>query len=65
MSEEHYNRWLILVAAIIINICIGTLYAWSVFAMPLGKLFGWAPPALALVFTINHGLSPVAMIGGG
>lgn len=33
--------------------------------MPLGKLFGWAPPALALVFTINHGLSPVAMIGGG
>jgi len=65
MSEEHYNRWLILISAIIINICIGTLYAWSVFAMPLGKLFGWAPPALALVFTINHGLSPVAMIGGG
>lgn len=65
MSEERYNRWLILIAAIIINICIGTLYAWSVFAMPLGKLFGWAPPALALVFTINHGLSPVAMIGGG
>ena len=46
MSEEKYNRWLILIAAIIINICIGTLYAWSVFAMPLGKLFGWAPPAL-------------------
>ncbi|WP_277058056.1 L-lactate MFS transporter [Trichlorobacter lovleyi] len=65
MSEEHYNRWLILISAIVINICIGTLYAWSVFAMPLGKLFGWAPPALALVFTINHGLSPVAMIGGG
>ncbi len=65
MSEEKYNRWLILVAAIVINICIGTLYAWSVFAMPLGKLFGWAPPALALVFTLNHGLSPVAMIGGG
>lgn len=65
MTEERYNRWLILVAAIVINICIGTLYAWSVFAMPLGKLFGWTPPALALVFTINHGLSPVAMIGGG
>lgn len=25
----------------------------------------WAPPALSLAFTINHGLSPVAMIGGG
>jgi MFS transporter, OFA family, oxalate/formate antiporter len=65
MTEEKYNRWLILTAAIVTNICIGTLYAWSVFAMPLGKLFGWAPPALALVFTINHGFSPVASTCGG
>lgn len=65
MSEVKYNRWLILAAAIVINICIGTLYAWSVFALPLGKLFGWTAPAIALAFTINHGLSPVAMIGGG
>ncbi|HEY3424004.1 MAG TPA: OFA family MFS transporter, partial [Negativicutes bacterium] len=65
MSEQKYNRWLILVAAIIINICIGTLYAWSVFALPLGKLFGWPATAIAFAFTINHGLSPVAMIGGG
>ncbi|MBU2702334.1 OFA family oxalate/formate antiporter-like MFS transporter [Sporomusaceae bacterium BoRhaA] len=65
MSEQHYNRWLILVAAIVINICCGTLYAWSVFALPLGKLFGWPATAIALAFTITHGLSPVAMIGGG
>lgn len=63
--EQKYNRWLILAAAVVINLCIGTLYAWSVFANPLGQLFGWAATALALVFTINHGLSPVAMIGGG
>ena len=56
---------MILAAAVVINLCIGTLYAWSVFAKPLGALFSWAPPALALAFTINHGLSPVAMIGGG
>ncbi len=65
MSDQNYNRWLILAAAVIMNLCIGTLYAWSVFAKPLGALFTWAPPALALAFTINHGLSPVAMIGGG
>ncbi|MBP2637912.1 MAG: yhjX 3 [Firmicutes bacterium] len=65
MSEQKYNRWLILVAAVIINICIGTLYAWSVFALPLGKTFGWAATSIALAFTINHALSPVAMIGGG
>lgn len=65
MPTQHYNRWAILVAAIASNICIGTLYAWSVFANPLGQKFGWAPPALALVFTINHGLSPVASTVGG
>ncbi|QDR81677.1 L-lactate MFS transporter [Sporomusa termitida] len=65
MSEQKYNRWLILVAAIITNICIGTLYAWSVFSLPLGKVFGWPATAIALAFTINHALSPVAMIGGG
>ncbi|MDT8899829.1 OFA family MFS transporter [Anaeroselena agilis] len=65
MAEQKYNRWLILVAAIVTNLCIGTLYAWSVFALPLGKLFGWSAAAIGLAFTINHGLSPVAMIGGG
>jgi len=65
MPDQSYNRWVILIAAIVSNICIGTLYAWSVFANPLGQLFGWAPPALALVFTINHGLSPVASTAGG
>ncbi len=65
MSEQKYNRWLILVAAIVTNICIGTLYAWSVFSLPLGKVFGWPATAIALAFTINHALSPVAMIGGG
>ncbi|MBP2662468.1 MAG: yhjX 3 [Firmicutes bacterium] len=65
MSQQTYNRWLILVAAVVINICIGTLYAWSVFALPLGKTFGWAATSIALAFTINHALSPVSMIGGG
>lgn len=65
MPTQHYNRWAILMAAIVSNICIGTLYAWSVFANPLGQKFGWAGPALALVFTINHGLSPVASTVGG
>ncbi|WP_094606929.1 L-lactate transporter [Sporomusa silvacetica DSM 10669] len=65
MSEQKCNRWLILGAAVVINICIGTLYAWSVFALPLGKTFGWAATSIALAFTINHALSPVAMIGGG
>lgn len=65
MPEPKYNRWQILIAAVIVNICIGTLYAWSVFALPLGAVFGWSATAIALAFTLSHALSPIAMIGGG
>lgn len=65
MTEQKYNRWSILIATIIVNICIGTLYAWSIFALPLGNLFGWTAAVTALAFTICHGLSPVAVISGG
>lgn len=50
--EAKYNRWLILGATIIVNVCIGSQYAWSVFAMPLGKLFGWSGPVLALALRL-------------
>lgn len=62
---QKYNRWLILLAAIVINICIGSAYAWSVFATPLGKLFGWSAPVVAMAFTVNNAISPIPMILGG
>ena len=29
------KRWLILIASCLINLCIGSLYAWSVFVAPM------------------------------
>lgn len=63
--ETKYNRWLILFATMVVNICIGAQYAWSVFALPLGKLFGWSGPILALAFTITFATGPIVMICGG
>lgn len=63
--KANYNRWLILVATIIVNICIGAQYAWSVFALPLSKLFGWSGMTLALAFTITFATGPIVMICGG
>lgn len=31
------KRWIILVASCLINLCIGSLYAWSVFATPMAE----------------------------
>jgi len=63
--ETKCNRWLVLIATIIVNICIGATYAWSVFALPLGKLFGWSGPTVALAFTITFVAGPIIMIAGG
>ena len=36
------NRWLIAASAVGIHLCIGSVYAWSVFNLPLENAFGWA-----------------------
>ncbi len=59
------KRWFILWASVVINICIGSGYAWSVFAGPLIKTFGWTAAATALTFTIANAVSPITMITGG
>lgn len=68
MKLDH-RRWLILLAACLINICVGSLYAWSVFALPmqahLTNVVGSDVGSLAIVFTIANAVGPITMIGGG
>lgn len=65
------KRWLVLIASILINLCIGSGYAWSVFAKPmvahLSSVTGVAVTAAAatLAFTISNLFGPVTMIIGG
>ena len=35
MEQKQFNRWTIMVGAIIIQLCLGAIYAWSVFRKPL------------------------------
>ncbi|MDR7237632.1 OFA family oxalate/formate antiporter-like MFS transporter [Neobacillus drentensis] len=59
------NRWKILIASTIINICVGAIYAFSIFAMPLTNVFHVTMPEIMLAFTINAAISPIPMILGG
>lgn len=65
------KRWLILTASCLINLCIGSLYAWSVFAVPMAEYFnsvnGTSLTAadLAAVFTLANSVGPVTLISGG
>jgi OFA family oxalate/formate antiporter-like MFS transporter len=65
MSAYPINRWVVLIAGVIINLCIGSNYAWSVFQKPLIAVFHWTTSATSLVFTISSGVVPLAMIVAG
>ncbi len=41
MSAPAANRWTLASAAILMQVCLGILYAWSVFRGPLAELHGW------------------------
>ena len=65
------KRWFILIASCLINLCIGSLYAWSVFAAPMAEHISSITGAhlnassLAIVFTIANSVGPVTLISGG
>ncbi len=69
------RRWLVLAASCLINLCIGALYAWSVFAAPMAEYLtdlqrGNGLPAvttgsLAIVFSVANMVGPITMITGG
>jgi len=46
------NRWLPVVGGVSMNLALGSLYAWSVFVLPLEKEFGWTRADTSWVFTI-------------
>jgi OFA family oxalate/formate antiporter-like MFS transporter len=67
MSNENLEskRWLIAGAAVIIQLCLGTVYAWSVFKIPLMKMHGWDGQSVQYTFMILMGLIGLAAAFGG
>lgn len=54
MANENLEskRWLIAIAAIVMQLCLGTVYAWSVFKKPLMGAHGWAETPTQMTFMI-------------
>jgi OFA family oxalate/formate antiporter-like MFS transporter len=61
------NRWLILVAAVLVQLAIGAVYAWSVFgkAMQADEAFGWSKSKAAVPFEVVIGMIFVGSYIGG
>ena len=46
------NRWRVVAGGVLMNLALGSLYAWSAFVLPLEKDFGWKRSDTSWVFTI-------------
>jgi OFA family oxalate/formate antiporter-like MFS transporter len=61
------NRWLILVAGVLVQLAIGAVYAWSVFAKALQShdAFGWSKSEASIPFEVVIGMIFVGSFVGG
>jgi len=61
------NRWLILVCAVLVQLSIGSVYAWSVFAKALQSdaAFGWSKSKAAVPFSVVIGMIFIGSYVGG
>ena len=70
-NQKVMNRWLVVVGAILIQLCLGAIYAWSVFTkkitIPLaeGGLYGFSATQAAWVFSAGLATFAVVMVLAG
>jgi OFA family oxalate/formate antiporter-like MFS transporter len=59
------KRWGIALAGIFLQVALGSVYAWSVFRVPLSKQFHWTISEVTLTFTICIFVLGIAAFVGG
>lgn len=64
MSNQTMNRWWVVFGAILIQLCLGAIYAWSVFT-PALMMAGWSKVDTQIVFAAGLATFAVVMIFAG
>lgn len=64
-EEVGINRWWRVVGALLMNLSLGSLYAWSIFVAPLEKEFGWNRAQTSWIFTVAIFCFGVAFVVAG
>jgi len=59
------KRWVPLLGAALLNLTLGSVYAWSVFVLPLEHDFGWTRARTSWVFTILMMTTTVCVVVAG
>ena len=69
-EDKMGNRWVVLVGALMLQLCLGAVYAWSVFAAELKKEvafggFGWSVTETQIVFSAALATFALVMVVAG
>ncbi|MCE5277877.1 MAG: OFA family MFS transporter [Planctomycetaceae bacterium] len=59
------NRWLIAIMGTLLQLCLGTVYAWSYFQKPLAKAYGWSNTEVMIAFSVAICFLGLAAAWGG
>nr|MCH9638625.1 MFS transporter [Betaproteobacteria bacterium] len=63
--EHLASRWLVVLGALIIQICLGAIYSWSVFVNPLKEVFFYTTTQTQIIFSLALATFALIMIFAG
>jgi OFA family oxalate/formate antiporter-like MFS transporter len=64
-TDPTHGRWFIVFAAVLVQLALGAVYAWSVFNKPLQAEFGWSKSEAVLPFEVAIGTIFIGTFIGG
>jgi len=59
------NRWVVVAGALVIQLCLGAIYSWSIFVEPLKKAFNYTTTETQVIFSVALASFAVVMIFAG
>jgi OFA family oxalate/formate antiporter-like MFS transporter len=61
----RHNRWIVVAGALLIQLCLGAIYSWSIFVEPLKKAFGYSTTQTQVIFSVALASFALSMILAG
>lgn len=59
------NRWFVVLGAVLLQVCLGAIYSWSLFNQPLMDKFGWSKEQVVMTYSIAIFVFAVSTIFSG
>jgi len=52
VKQKSVNRWTVVFGAVLLQVCLGAIYSWSLFNQPLMDKFGWSKEQVVMTYSI-------------